>query len=422
MRRPERFKVPGTPEALPLRCPCTGLPIHTRRDWTYTNPQKTYRTTIARIGDHLFWVIPRGYIDEDDMRQAIQMADAIKAESLPDDGPFVFIENFAYTRGAAPGARRLYLQFTNAMKGLLGSFPYGMTPFFRLSFNFSRRLRLHQYRVHMVTTYEEAVTSALELLAQSGLSPPSTPLVPVKSVHGKNFPKSISEGGLPSVKGKDPGDVLSAEVDGLLAYLGQLDLASPGIPDIPDTARRSALGPVYEALTMLKMDMDQFLVEHRDLVTVLREGRKEQLRKAAAVETRNRELQILLHQSSEDQKKRGQIAVHNIQTLLKPLLHLIREEARTSEQQEWVQSLGDRVDGLSDDLIPGFDLHRYKLTPQEIRVARLIRDGERSKAIAGQLGVSVRTIDFYRGRLRAKLGLQGRKGNLRTALLAILDE
>jgi len=422
MKRPERFNVPAAPEALPLRCPCTGLPIHTRPHWTYTNPQKTYRTTIARIGNHLFWVIPRGYIDEDDMRQAINMADIVKAESLPDDGPFVFIENFAYTHGAAPGARRLYLQFTNALKGLLGSFPYGMTPFFRLSFNFSRRLRLHRYRVHMVATYKEAVTSALALLTQTGLSHSSTPLVPVKPVHGKKLPNSISQGAFPSAKGKDSGDDLSAAVDALLAHLGQLDLASPGIPDIPVTARRSALGPVYEALTMLKMDMDQFLAEHHDLVNILRERRKEQLRKAAAVESRNRELKMLLHQSSEDQKELSQIVVHNIQTLLKPLLHLIQEEARTTEQQEWVQSLGDRVDALSDDLIPRFDLHRYKLTPQEIRIARLIREGARSKAIAEQLGVSVRTIDFYRGRLRAKLGLQGRKGNLRTALLAILDQ
>lgn len=422
MRPPERFNVPGAPEALPLHCPCTGLPIHTRRDWTYTNPQKTYRTTIARIGNHLFWVIPRGYIDEDDMRQAIQMADAIKTESLPDDGPFVFIENFAYTRGATPGARRLYLQFTNAMKGLLGSFPYGMTPFFRLSFNFSRRLRLHRYRVRMVATYEEAVTAAMAMLAKHGLSTPSSHFVPARSAHETPLPKTISQGNIQPVWVKDAGGDLSVEVDALLTHLGQLDLASPGIPDIPDPARRSALGPVYEALTMLKMDMDQFLAEHHDLVNVLRERRKEQLRKAAAVETHNRELQMLLHQSSEDQKELGQIAVHNIQTLLKPLLRLIQEETQNSEQQEWVQSLGERVGALSDDLIPRLDLHRYELTPREIKVARLIRNGERSKAIAGQLGVSVRTIDFYRGRLRAKLGLQGRKGNLRTALLAILDE
>jgi len=37
------------------------------------------------------------------------------------------------------------------------------------------------------------------------------------------------------------------------------------------------------------------------------------------------------------------------------------------------------------------------------------------------LGLSVRTVESYRGRLRAKLGIRGRRRNLRTALLAVPD-
>lgn len=421
MSRFDQYTVPAVPEVLPSVCPYTGLPIRTQPEWIYTNPENTYRATIALIGEHLFWVIPRGYITEADMQQAITMAAAVKAETHPHDDPFVFIENFGHTRGATAGARRLYLQFTNTLKGLLGSFPYGMSPFFRLSFNFSRRLHLHHYRVRMVARYEDAVTSALEMLQQHGAAAAPAGAFSQSRPQGQGLLTSISAPPAETAMAPEASNTLNAHVDCLLAHLGRLDLEMPGISDCPGIARGSALHPVYEALWMLKTDMDQFLDEHQALMTVLQARQKELLAKTAAVETRNRELQTLLQQSSEDQKELGEIALHNIQAILKPLVSLIEREAQRPIQRGWINGLNARIDELTKDLAPHLDLRRYKLTPQEIRVARLIREGVRSTAIAEQLGVSVRTVESFRGRLRVKLGIRGRRRNLRTALLAIPD-
>jgi DNA-binding CsgD family transcriptional regulator len=421
MSRFDQYTVPAVPEVLPFVCPYTGLPIRTQPEWIYANPENTYRTTIALIGEHLFWVIPRGYITEADMQQAIAMAAAIKAETHPRDDPFVFIEDFGHTKGATAGARRLYLEFTNTLQGLLGSFPYGMSSFFRLSFNFSRRLHLHHYKVHMVARYEDAVTSALKMLQQHGAASVPTGSFSLSPLEEKAPPNSISASPDETVVAPEIANELTAQVDALLSHLGRLDLGGSGIPDIPDIARRSPLHPVYEALWLLKMDMDQFLDEHQTLMIVLQERQKELIAKTEAIETRNRELQALLEQSSEDQKELGAIALHNIQTLLKPLVGLIEREAELPIQRGWIDGLNARIDELTKDLTPHLDLRRYKLTPQEIRVARLVREGVRSNAIAEQLGVSVRTVESFRGRLRAKLGIRGRRRNLRTALLAIPD-
>jgi len=421
MSRLDKFTVPADPEVLPFICPCTGLPVHTQPEWVYTNLENTYRVTIALIGDHLFWVIPRGYITEADMQQAIAMASVIKAETHPRDDPFVFIENFGHTKGGTAAARRLYLRFTNTLKGLLGSFPYGMSPFFRLSFNFSRRLHLHQYRVHMVARYEDAVTSALEMLQQHGASSvPGGSLLSPRS-QGKRNPRSIATSPAETAMAPEAANALNGHVDSLLEHLGRLDLAIPGIPDISGRVPCRALRPVYNALWMLKMDMDQFLDEQQALLTVLHERQKELVAKTAAIETRNRELQALLRQSSEDQNELGAIVLHNIRTLLKPLARLIEQEAQPLSQRGWFDGLNARIDELTKDLAPHLDVRRYKLTPQEMSVARLIRDGVRSKAIAEQLGLSVRTVEFFRGRLREKLGIRGQRRNLRTALLAIPD-
>jgi DNA-binding NarL/FixJ family response regulator len=421
MSRFDKFALPDVPEMLPSVCPYTGLPIRTQPEWTYTNPENTYRTTIALIGKHLFWVIPRGYVTETDMQQAITMAAAIKAETHPRDDPFVFIENFGHTSGGTAAARRLYLQFTNTLQGLLGSFPYGMSSFFRLSFNFSRRLRLHHYRVHMVASYKEAVTSALAMLQQHKTSRAPTEDFPSSRRQGRAPQHSNEPSPADTAMGPKDTNALSTHVDALLAHLGRLDLGIPGIPEIPGVARRSALEPVYDALRMLKMDMDQFLDEHQALMAALQERQEELLAKTVAIETRNQELQALLEQSSADQKELGDIALHNIQTLLKPLVGLIEREARLPVQRGWIDGLRARIDELTKDFTPHLDLRRYKLTPQEIRVARLVREGLRSNAIAEQLGVSVRTVESFRSRLRVKLGIRGRRRNLRTALLAIPD-
>lgn len=421
MIRPGNSLVPNTPEALPPVCPHTGLLIRSRPEWVYTNPAHTYRTTFARIGSNLFWVIPRGYVTEADMQQAVALAAGIKAETLHGDAPFVFIESFEHTTGGTAGARRCYLQFTNSLKGLLGSFPYGMPPFFRLSFNLSRHLHLHRYKVHMVSRYEDAVTKALTMLRDHGVADMPVRSLPVRRRPGA-LPKTTQDlSSSEPLMAMDSEDTLSVQVDGLLTHLGDIDLEKPGIPEDPAIGHRSVLHPVYEAIGVLKADMDQFLAEHRDLMAILQAHQKALVEKMREIERHNRELQTMMRKSSEDRMELEENALHNIQTLLKPLVRLIEGEVRTPVQRGWIDGLTARIDTLTKELAPRLDLHRYGLTPQEIRIARLIRNGVRSGAIADQLGLSVRTVESYRGRLRAKLGIRGRRHNLRTALLAIPD-
>jgi DNA-binding CsgD family transcriptional regulator len=411
-----------TPEALPDVCPVSGLPVQSRPDWVYTNPQQTYRTTIALIGEAIFWVIPRGYITDADMAAATALASAILAEVPKTRTPFVLIENFAHTQGGTVAARRRYLRFTNTLEGLLGSFPYGMPPFFRLSFNFSRRLQLHRYRVHMVAHYEDAVRAALEMLNRHGVAPgvccrqpPSGPPQGVPPTAGGD-----RDAARPS--GAGPGDDLTLCAEALLAYLGHLDLESPGIPDPPDGFQQSPLHPVYEALAMLKLDMDLFMEEQRTMVADLQDRRRQLLDKSASIENRNRELQILLQQSSDDQAAFGHTVRHNVETLLKPVLELIDRDAAQVPRAAGRQPLDADIDRMVGERFPCIELGHYRLTARELHIARLIRDGARSRGIARQLGVSVRTVESFRRRLRAKLGLRGKPQNLRTVLQALPDD
>ena len=64
-----------------------------------------------------------------------------------------------------------------------------------------------------------------------------------------------------------------------------------------------------------------------------------------------------------------------------------------------------------------FDKYRH-LTPTEVHVADLIRQGLSSKEIAEALKVSPSTINIHRNKIRRKLGLLNTKTNLQSFMLA----
>ena len=60
-----------------------------------------------------------------------------------------------------------------------------------------------------------------------------------------------------------------------------------------------------------------------------------------------------------------------------------------------------------------------KLTPTEIRVANLVKEGKTTKDIAEIMNLAKKTIDSYRENIRRKLGLKNKKTNLRTHLFSV---
>ena len=61
------------------------------------------------------------------------------------------------------------------------------------------------------------------------------------------------------------------------------------------------------------------------------------------------------------------------------------------------------------------------LTPMEIRIANLVREGKTNKEIAEFLTVSSHTVVTHRRNLRYKLGLRNKKTNLKSYLLSFTE-
>jgi DNA-binding CsgD family transcriptional regulator len=64
--------------------------------------------------------------------------------------------------------------------------------------------------------------------------------------------------------------------------------------------------------------------------------------------------------------------------------------------------VGDRHRCATPSTLPG-------LTPAEQAVARLVATGRSNRQAAGELYVSVKTVEFHLGNIFAKLGIRSRK-------------
>lgn len=110
---------------------------------------------------------------------------------------------------------------------------------------------------------------------------------------------------------------------------------------------------------------------------------------------------------------------HQIAGQLAAYIERMRSSKRITGLLEKMEDVGITVNTLPEATIPEPDNigDRLKqLTPIELEVANLIRDGLRSKDIADQLCVSIRTVETHRLNIRKKLGLCKATTNLRQFL------
>jgi len=62
----------------------------------------------------------------------------------------------------------------------------------------------------------------------------------------------------------------------------------------------------------------------------------------------------------------------------------------------------------------------FSLTPREMKIAEMIRDGQSTDAIAAALGISFMTVKSHRKRIRRKLGIQAQHVHFQTYLSQVL--
>lgn len=109
----------------------------------------------------------------------------------------------------------------------------------------------------------------------------------------------------------------------------------------------------------------------------------------------------------------------NIQQLVLPYLNKIRDNPGDIVTKSLVDIVESNLATITAKFTHQLSSSLYRLTSTEIKVANLIKLGNTTKNIATALGISYKTVESHRERIRKKLGINNQKINLRSLLLSI---
>ena len=161
-------------------------------------------------------------------------------------------------------------------------------------------------------------------------------------------------------------------------------------------------------------------------VTEERKAREELIQREATLENRTNELEevntalrVLLKKREQDKAELEERVLFNVKELIVPYAEKLKNSRLNAKEKAYVRLLETSLNGIISPFSRKLSLKSRALTPMEIQIAHLIRNGRTTKGIADLLNVSARTVEFHRKNIRKKLGLKNRRVNLRSHLMSI---
>ena len=141
--------------------------------------------------------------------------------------------------------------------------------------------------------------------------------------------------------------------------------------------------------------------------------------KSKTLEELNVALKVLLEKRTQDREELEERVVSNIKILIEPYLDKLAGSGPTKKQSAYLDILRSHLNDIASPLARRLSSDQYRLTPKEMHVAVLIKEGKTTKEIAELMHSTARTIEFHRENLRKKLDLRNKKSNLRSRLLTL---
>ncbi|OVE74968.1 hypothetical protein BVX97_05885 [bacterium E08(2017)] len=147
----------------------------------------------------------------------------------------------------------------------------------------------------------------------------------------------------------------------------------------------------------------------------LEETTKNLSKQRKQLQQKNTALQEILTQIESDKIRLRKQISKNIDQQVKPVVAHLKKHA-SSSQLRYLEILEDAIKDISVEHGVQRKIDLSSLSPRQVEICSMIRNGMPSKEIADFLGVSVRTVEVHRNNIRKKLGITGKDANLVTFL------
>jgi PAS domain S-box-containing protein len=146
---------------------------------------------------------------------------------------------------------------------------------------------------------------------------------------------------------------------------------------------------------------------------------KELENKSHELEEVNTALKVLLKHRDEDKKEFEKKVITNVKKLVFPYLEKLNNSRLNDRQKVYLNIIQSNLEDIVAPFLRQLSLDFSDLTPSEIQIAGLVKDGKTTKEIADLLNSSTGAVNFHRNNIRKKLGLRNTKTNLRSFLLPL---
>jgi len=127
-------------------------------------------------------------------------------------------------------------------------------------------------------------------------------------------------------------------------------------------------------------------------------------------------LNVLLKKREEDREVLAEQVLSNTSKLVEPFFDRLSESRLTEQQRMLVDILRTNIKELTSPFASHYSSKLVRLTPAEMQVASMVKQGKRSKEIAEIMHLSPGTVNIHRKNIRKKLDISHQKTNLQTLL------
>ena len=135
----------------------------------------------------------------------------------------------------------------------------------------------------------------------------------------------------------------------------------------------------------------------------------------------NGALSVLVRNIDRTRRETGKEIISKIRSLIIPVIEKLQRASNFADYRAELAMLSSYVEDLTSEMASGTEISSV-LTPTEVRVASLIKNGLSSEEIADHLCIASCTVKTHRRNMRKKLNLDNSKHSLRNYLQANLGD
>jgi DNA-binding NarL/FixJ family response regulator len=171
-------------------------------------------------------------------------------------------------------------------------------------------------------------------------------------------------------------------------------------------------------LTRANKQLNSEIAERKRVNLELQEKERELEYKSLNLEETNAALKVLLKQRKEDRLQLEEKVIANVREFVLPFIERLKQTGITDTQSTFIGIVETNLKDITAPFSPKLSPRYMTLTPNEIHVVNLVKQGKGTREIADLLDRTYGTVGSRRCHIRKKIGIKGKKANLRTKLLS----